>query len=411
MKRISGLQKQSIGAWLAGALLAASSTPGIAQHARYNLQEPNSLLGQDIYDLHTLVLWICVVIFVGVFGFMLYAIVKHRKSVGHPAAHFHENTTVEVVWTVIPFFILIGMAIPATKTLIHQRDTSAADLTIKVTGYQWKWGYEYLTGEGEGLSFYSALSTPREQIEGNAPKGENYLLEVDQPLVVPVGRKVRLVITAADVLHAWWVPSLAAKQDAVPGFVRDSWFKAEREGLYRGQCAELCGKEHGFMPIVVQVLPAEKYAAWVNEQKQKTATAAVDPGKTWTLDELKARGEQVFAQNCVACHQANGMGIPGTFPALSGSAVVNGPKEKQIDIVLHGVVRDGKPTAMLSFAQLPDADLAAVITYTRNAWNNKTGEAVTPADVKESRSKAAQAPAKSAQAAVTPIATLSPAQR
>jgi cytochrome c oxidase subunit II len=406
MKRISRLKKHSIGAWLTGALLAASTAPGIAQHARYNLQDPNSQLGQDIYDLHTLVLWICVVIFIGVFGFMFYAIVKHRKSVGHPAAHFHENTTVEVIWTIVPFIILIGMAIPATKTLIHQRDTSAADLTIKVTGYQWKWGYDYLTGEGEGISLYSTLSTPREQIEGSAPKGENYLLEVDHPLVVPVGRKVRLVITAADVLHAWWVPSLAAKQDAVPGFVRDSWFKAEREGLYRGQCAELCGKEHGFMPIVVQVLSAEKYASWVNEQKNATATAALDPNKAFTLDELKAHGEKVFAQNCVACHQANGMGIPGTFPALSGSAVVNGPKDKQLDIVLHGVVRDGKPTAMQPFAQLSDVDLAAVITYTRNAWSNKTGEMVTPAEVKDARSKSAQAPAKSAQAPVAPVAAL-----
>ncbi|MPZ43902.1 MAG: cytochrome c oxidase subunit II [Betaproteobacteria bacterium] len=396
MTRNSGLKKQTIGSCLTGALLAASAAPcfAAATHARYNLQEPNSLLGQDIYDLHTLVMWICTVIFVGVFGFMLYAIVKHRKSAGHQAAHFHENTTVEVIWTVIPFVILIGMAIPASKTLIHQRDTSAADLTIKVTGYQWKWGYEYLNGEGEGISFYSTLATPREQIDGTAPKGENYLLEVDQSLVVPVGRKVRMVVTAADVLHAWWVPALASKQDAVPGFVRDTWFKAEREGVYRGQCAELCGKEHGFMPIVVQVLSAEKYAQWVNEHKPKTDTAAVDANKTWTLDELVARGEKVFAQNCVACHQANGMGVPGTFPALNGSTVVKGPKEKQIDIVLRGVVHDGKPTAMQPFAQLSDADLAAVITYTRNAWNNKSGEMVSPADIKAGRSRGTAAVAR-----------------
>jgi cytochrome c oxidase subunit 2 len=405
MKRISLSKNQTIGSWLAGASLALLSGPGIAAPARYNLQEPNSLLGQDIYDLHTLIMWICVIIFVGVFGFMFYAVFKHRKSVGHPAAHFHENTTVEVVWTVIPFIILIGMAIPATKTLIEQRDTSAADLTIKVTGYQWKWGYEYLTGEGEGIAFYSTLSTPREQIEGTEPKGEHYLLEVDNPVVVPAGRKVRLVITAADVLHAWWVPSLAAKQDAVPGFVRDAWFKAEREGMYRGQCAELCGKEHGFMPIVVQVLSPEKYAAWVNEQKPKTDTAAVDANKTWTTEELMARGEKVFAQNCVACHQANGMGIPGTFPALNGSPIVKGPKDKQIDIVLHGVVRDGKPTAMQPFAQLSDVDLAAVITYTRNAWNNKTGEAVMPAEVKAARSKSGTAAAPSAAPALASLAS------
>ena len=406
----TGLGNRTIGSCLTGALLAVSAAPCFAAtaHARYNLQEPNSLLGQDIYDLHTLVMWICTVIFVGVFGFMLYAIVKHRKSVGHQAAHFHENTTVEVIWTVIPFVILIGMAIPATKTLIHQRDTSAADLTIKVTGYQWKWGYEYLNGEGAGISFYSMLATPREQIEGTAAKGENYLLEVDNHVVVPVGRKVRLVITAADVLHAWWVPSLASKQDAIPGFVRDSWFKAEREGLYRGQCAELCGKEHGFMPIVVEVLSAEKYAQWVNEHKPKTDTAAIDANKTWTLDELVARGEKVFAQNCVACHQANGMGIPGTFPALNGSAVVKGPKEKQIDIVLHGVVRDGKPTAMQSFAQLSDADLAAVVTYTRNAWNNKSGEMITPTEVKAARSKSGTA---SAPAGNTTVASVLPVAR
>ena len=372
-----------IGRWIAGTLLALGSAAAAA--SRYNLQDPNSALGQEIYDLHTLVLWICVVIFIGVFGMMFYAMLKHRKSVGHQAAHFHENTTVEVIWTIVPFFVLIGMAWPATKAVIAQKDTSAADLTIKVTGYQWKWGYEYLKGEGEGISFYSTLATPREQIEGKAEKGEHYLLEVDEPMVVPVGKKVRVVLTAADVLHAWWVPSLAAKQDAIPGFVKDTWFKAEREGTFRGQCAELCGKEHGFMPIVVNVLSAEKYGAWVNERKQKLAAAGDDPNKAWTVDELKARGEKVFAQNCAACHQANGMGIPGTFPALSGSAVVTGAKEKQIDIVLHGVVKDGKPTAMQPFQQLSDIDLAAVITYTRNSWSNKTGDAVMPADVKAGR--------------------------
>jgi cytochrome c oxidase subunit 2 len=349
------------------------------------LQDPNSALGQEIYDLHTLVLWICVVIFIGVFGMMFYAMFKHRKSVGHKAANFHENTTVEVIWTIVPFFVLIGMAFPATKALITQKDTSGADMTIKVTGYQWKWGYDYLKGEGEGISFYSTLATPREQIEGKVEKGDHYLLEVDEPLVVPLGKKVRLVVTAADVLHAWWVPALAAKQDAIPGFVKDTWFKAEREGTLRGQCAELCGKEHGFMPIVVNVLSAEKYSAWVNERKQKLAGAADDPNKTWTLDELKARGEQVFAQNCAACHQANGMGVPGTFPALSGSAIVNGPKEGQIDVVLHGVIKEGKPTAMQPFKQLSDIDLAAVITYTRNAWSNKVGDTVAPAEIKAGR--------------------------
>lgn len=375
---------RGIAGTLAGTLLAWGSAAAAAV-SRYNLQDPNSALGQEIYDLHNLILWICVVIFIGVFGMMFYAVLKHRKSVGHEAAHFHENTTVEVIWTIVPFFVLIGMAWPATKTVIAQKDTSGADLTIKVTGYQWKWGYEYLKGEGEGIAFYSTLATPREQIDGRAPKGENYLLEVDEPMVVPVGKKVRVVVTAADVLHAWWVPALAAKQDAIPGFVRDTWFKAEREGTFRGQCAELCGKEHGFMPIVVNVLSTEKYSEWVNARKQKTAGAGDDAKQDWTVQELVARGEKVFAQNCVACHQANGMGIPGTFPALSGSSIVNGPKDKQIDIVLHGIVKDGKPTAMQPFSQLSDLDIAAVITYTRNAWSNKVGDAVAPAEVKTAR--------------------------
>ncbi len=387
MKRQPGQWKKRTGFRIAGALLALLGA-SVAAASRYNMQDPNSALGQDIYDLHNMILWVCVVIFIGVFGVMFYAVFKHRKSRGHPAAHFHENTTVEVIWTIVPFAVLIAIAVPATKTLVHQRDTSASDLTIKVTGYQWKWGYDYLKGEGEGISFYSTLATPREQITGDAPKGENYLLEVDQPVVVPVGKKVRLVITAADVLHAWWVPTLAVQQDAIPGFVRDAWFKAEREGMYRGQCAELCGKEHAFMPIVVNVLSAEKYSAWVNERKQAMAASADDPNKTWTLDELKARGEKVFAQNCVACHQATGMGVPGTFPALSGSKVVTGEKEAQILTVLHGVVRDGKPTAMQSFKQLSDVDIAAVIAYTRNSWDNKSGDMVAPDEVKAARSKA-----------------------
>jgi cytochrome c oxidase subunit 2 len=403
MKRISGkatLLTRLYGS-VSGALLAAVA-PAVVAQSRYNLQDPNTLLGQDIYDLHNLITWICVLIFVGVFGFMFYAIIKHRKSVGHQAAHFHENTTVEVIWTIIPFFILIGMAIPATQALVKMRDTTGADLTIKVTGFQWKWGYEYLTGEGEGIAFYSTLATPREQILGYAPKGEHYLLEVDQPVVVPVGAKVRMIITAADVLHAWWVPALAAKQDAVPGFVRDTWFKAEREGVFRGQCAELCGKEHAFMPIVVQVVAKEKYTAWVKERAKPLV--AEEPAKDWTREELMARGEKVFAQNCVACHQATGMGIPGTFPALAGSAIVKGPKEKPIDIVLHGVVRDGKPTAMQPFAHLSDADLAAVLTYARNAWTNQSGDLVTPQEVKAARAKTS---AQSAQPQAGPVAAAS----
>jgi cytochrome c oxidase subunit 2 len=351
---------------------------GAALANRYNLQEPQSIIAREIYDLHTLIMWIIVVIFIVVFGAMTWAIIRHRKSVGHKAEQFHENLAVEVVWTVIPFFILIGMAYPATKTVIAMKDTSSPDITIKATGYQWKWSYDYLQ---EGISFYSALATPREQIEGKAPKGEHYLVEVDNPVVVPVGKKVRIITTANDVIHSWWVPALGIKQDAIPGFVRDTWFKADRPGTYRGQCAELCGKDHGFMPIVVEAVTPEQYAAWVAGQKKQMAAAAVDPAKQWTLDELKAHGAKIYASNCVACHQQTGMGVPGTFPALSGSKVVNGPKDAQLQVVLNG--RPG--TAMAPFKHLPDADIAAVVTYTRNNWSNKVGDAVAPAEVKALR--------------------------
>jgi cytochrome c oxidase subunit 2 len=366
------------------AVLAAAlgSAAGAARANQYNLQPPQSIIAEHIYDLHTLIMWIIFAIFVVVFGFMMYAIIKHRKSVGHKAEQFHENTTVEIIWTIIPFIILIGMAYPATKTIIAMKDTSNPDITIKATGYQWKWGYDYLQ---EGVSFYANLATPRDQIDGNNNEGRknnpHYLLEVDNAVVVPVGKKVRVIITANDVIHAWWVPAFGVKQDAIPGFVRDSWFKAERVGIYRGQCAELCGKDHGFMPIVVEVVEQDKYAAWIAEQKKKTAVAAVDPAKQWTLDELKAQGEKVYAANCVACHQANGMGVPNTFPALSGSKVATGPKDAHMNIVLNG-----KPgTAMAPFKQLSDVEIAAVITYERNSWANKTGDMVSPAEIKAAR--------------------------
>jgi cytochrome c oxidase subunit 2 len=366
--------------WFAAA--ATWLVAGTALANQYNLQPPQSIIAREIYDLHTLIMWIIVGIFVVVFGFMTYAIVMHRKSVGHKAEQFHEHVGVEIAWTIIPFIILIFMALPATKTIISMKDTSGADITIKATGYQWKWGYDYLQ---EGISFYSNLSTPREQIENKAPKGEHYLIEVDNPVVVPVGKKVRIITTANDVIHAWWVPALGIKQDAIPGFVRDTWFKADSPGTYRGQCAELCGKDHGFMPIVVEVVAPEKYATWVADQKQKMAATAVDPARQWTLDELKAHGEKIYAGNCVACHQATGMGVPGAFPALSGSKIVAGPKGAQVAVLLNGVVKDGKPTAMVSFKHLSDVDIAAVITYTRNNWANKTGDAVAPADVKAAR--------------------------
>ncbi|CAL95920.1 conserved hypothetical cytochrome c oxidase,subunit II [Azoarcus olearius] len=350
--------------------------------SRFNLQPPVTEIAAHIYDMHTLMLLLCLLIFIGVFGVMFWAVIHHRKSRGATAAHFHENTAVEIAWTVAPVLILLGMAWPATRTVIAMKDTSEADITVKVTGYQWKWGYDYLQGEGEGIRFLSALSTPRDQIEGKAPKGENYLVEVDNPMVVPAGKKIRVITTANDVIHAWWVPAFGAKQDAIPGFIRDTWFRTDKEGVYRGSCAELCGREHAFMPIEVHVVSAEAYTAWVAKQRAGAAALSADDSREWALAELVARGQKVFAANCQACHQENGKGLPPAFPPLDGSALVLGDKNGQIDVVLHG--RPG--TAMAAFGpQLSDADLAAVITYTRNSWSNATGEAVQPADIKAGR--------------------------
>jgi cytochrome c oxidase subunit II len=365
-----------------GGLTASATTWASYQ---FNLREPQSQLARDVYNLHTLINLVCLGIFIVVFSAMFYSIWKHRKSVGHKAAQFHESTTVEIIWTVIPFIILLGMAYPATKTVLAMKDTSNPDMTVKVTGYQWKWQYEYL---GEGVSFFSTLSTPREQIENREPKGEHYLLEVDEPLVVPVNKKVRVLITAADVIHSWWIPEMSLKQDAIPGFIRDAWFKSETTGTFRGQCVELCGKDHAFMPIVVKVVTDDEYRAWLASKKQSAAVASADNTKTFTLAELKAKGEQVFNGNCAACHQANGMGIPGTFPALSGSKTVNGPIEAHIKTVLNG--RPG--TAMQGFAgRLSDADIAAAVTYERNAWDNKMGDMAQPAQVAALKGAVAQA--------------------
>lgn len=346
-----------------------------------NLQEPQTIIARQTYDQHTMVLWVCLVIFIGVFGTMFYSVLKHRKDKGYKAANFHHSTTVEIIWTIIPFFILIGMAYPATKTVIAMKDTSSPDITIKTTGYQWKWGYDYIIGEGEGISFLSALSTPRAQLENREPKGENYLLEVDNPVVVPINKKIRVLLTSNDVIHAWWVPAFGVKQDAIPGFIRDVWFTAEKPGTYRGQCAELCGKEHGYMPIVVVAMEPEKYTQWVAEQTKKSAATAVDVNKVYTMDELKAEGEKVYAANCVACHQANGKGLPGTFPGLDGSKIATGPKADHIDIVMNG--KTG--TAMAAFKHLSDVQIAAVVTYERNAWGNTTGDVVQPSEIIELR--------------------------
>ena len=363
-------------------LACALAASGNAQALEWNLQPAASAMSTDIHALHEYVMILVTVIFVGVFGFMFYACWAHRKSKGHPAAQFHENTTVELIWTVIPAVILVLFAWPVTKVVISQKDTSAADLTIKATGIQWKWDYEYIKGEGEGIHFVSTLATPRDQIEGRAPKGEHYLLEVDNEVVVPVGKKVRVLTTAADVVHAWWIPALGAKQDAIPGFIRDLWFRADKTGVYRGQCVELCGKEHAFMPIVVRVVSAEDYSKWAGEKKKAMLAAADDPNKTWTLPDLVARGERVYASNCVACHQAQGQGTPAMkAPALAGNKLVMGAHNGPVDTVLNG-----RPnTAMQAFkGQLSDTEIAAVITYARNSFGNKANE-VQPAEVKARR--------------------------
>ncbi len=380
---------------LRAAAIAAAAAP-FAAAAAYDVDilPPASPIAQQIYDLHWAILWVCVAIFIVVFGAMFYSVFTHRKAAGAKAAHFHENTTVEIVWTVVPFLILIGMAYPATKTVLEMKDASNPDLTIKVTAYQWAWEYDYLQ---DGVKFNSLLSTPRAQIEEWTKQGDkknaDYLLEVNNPVVVPAGKKVRLLVTSNDVIHGWYVPQLGVNQYGIPGFVKDTWFKADKPGTYRGQCSQICGKEHGYMPIVVIAKTPEEYAAWVKEQKAKrpaaaTAVAAAapaavaeDPNKKWTLDELKANGEKVYAANCLACHQATGKGLPPAFPPLDGSKVVNGPKAGQLALVLAG--KQG--TAMASFARLTDSELASVVTYTRNAWGNKTGEAIQPADVKAAR--------------------------
>jgi cytochrome c oxidase subunit 2 len=359
--------------------------PGGPRVDQLNLHEGVTPIAHEVMWLHWMMLIICFVIFIGVFGVMFYSIWAHRRSRGAQPATFHEHVGVEVAWTIIPFFIVIAMALPATRTVVAMKDTSSPDLTVKVTGYQWKWGYEYLDGDATGVKFLSTLATPRAQIEGREPKSNTYLMEVDNPLVVPVNEKVRLVLTAGDVIHSWMIPDFGVKQDAIPGFLRDTWFRAEKVGTYRGQCAELCGKDHAFMPIVVNVVSQDDFKKWSDDQKKKLAALADDPNKQWSEQELVARGEQVFGQNCVVCHQANGKGVPGSFPALDGDAVVLGPKAAQITTVLHG--RPGTP--MPAFGpQLNDVEIAAAITYTRHAWSNQAkgqDPTVMPADVKAAR--------------------------
>jgi cytochrome c oxidase subunit 2 len=358
---------------------AAEDMPGGPAVNQLNFTPAATKIMQEIHWLHWMMLIICAVIFVGVFGVMFYSILKHRKSLGAKSASFHESTAVEIIWTVIPLLIVIGMALPATKTVVAMKDTTNSDITIKTTGYQWKWGYDYIKGEGEGISFLSTLSTSREAINNLEAKSNTYLMEVDNEMVVPVGKKIRMITTANDVIHAWAIPAFGVKQDAIPGFVRDTWFRADTIGKYRGQCSELCGAEHAFMPIVVNVVSQEDYTKWVAEKKKEMGAASDDPTKVYTLDEQKERGAKVYAANCAACHQPNGKGA-GTFPALEGSKVVLGPKAAQYNILINGKGAMPKWAGVIS-----DGDIAAVMTYTRNAWGNKTGEVIQTQDIVSAR--------------------------
>ncbi|HEX3632619.1 MAG TPA: cytochrome c oxidase subunit II [Casimicrobiaceae bacterium] len=375
-----------IGRFLPALLISALASGAAWADREWNFPPPVTPIAHEIYELHAIIFWICVVIFFVVFGAMGYSIYAHRKSKGHVAEQFHENTTVEIIWTVIPFIILVLMAWPATKTVLSMKDASAADLTVKITGSQWKWNYDYMN---DGFGYFSELATPYAQIDNREKKNEHYLLEVDRPLVVPVNKKIRLLITSSDVIHAWYLPAAGVQQDAVPGFVRDDWMKFDTTGTYRGQCAKICGKEHGFMPIVVEVKSEQDYAAWVADQKKQLASAAGDVNKTWDIKDLTAQGEKVYTANCVACHQATGKGLPPAFPALDGSKVATGPKLAHISTVLNGVTRDGKPTAMVAWkGTLSDIDIASVVTYERNSWGNHTGEAIQPAEVASARAAA-----------------------
>jgi cytochrome c oxidase subunit II len=367
---------------VAPAAWAVSDLAGGPAVNQLDLHPAATQIAADQQWLHWFMLVVCSVIFVAVFGVMFYSIFKHRKSKGAKPANFHESVGVEIAWTVVPFLIVIGMALPATKVVVAMKDTSASDITIKATGIQWKWGYDYLKGEGEGIGFLSTLDASHRAMSdsGKPPSTDDYLLKVDNPLVVPVDKKIRIITTANDVIHAWMVPAFGVKQDAIPGFVRDTWFRAEKTGDFYGQCAELCGKEHAYMPIHVKVVTAEQYSAWVGEQKKALAAKADDPSKVWELADLKARGEKVYNANCAACHQANGKGA-GPIKPLDGSAIVLNDPAKQIQILLNGAAGGTMP----AWKQLSDTEIAAVVTYTKNSWSNNTGKVVQPAEIVAAR--------------------------
>lgn len=359
--------------------ILAQTASTTERSGKLNLRQGVTDISGQVYDLHMLMFSICVAIAVVVFGAMFYSILKHRKSKGAKPAHFHENVKVEIAWTVIPFLILIFMAVPAAKTLIAMEDTTEPDMTVLVTGSQWKWHYQYMDSD---VSFYSLMATQQEQIKNKYEKGENYLLEVDRPLVIPTGQKVRFLITSDDVIHSWWVPDFAVKKDANPGFINEAWTKVNEPGIYRGQCAELCGKDHGFMPVVVVAKTPEDYKAWMTEQEDIVRKAKEEEQRllamNMTMDELMTVGEKVYNTTCAACHMPNGEGLPGVFPPLKGSAMVLEDQAAHINIVLNGKAG----TAMQAFGKMLSLkDIAAVVTYERNAWGNNTGDIVQPKDV------------------------------
>ena len=359
----------------AGAVLSALPFAALAQN-QVNMSPGVTKVGAEIYDLHMLIMIICIVIGIGVFGVMLYSIVYHRKSKGFEPSQFHESTKVEIAWTVVPFLILVGMAVPATSTLLEVYDNDDAELDILVTGHQWKWRYEYLNADGENVSFFSNLATPQEEIYNSEAKGEHYLLEVDEPLVIPVDTKVRFLITANDVIHSWWVPEIAVKRDAIPGFINEAWSKVEQEGIYRGQCTELCGSYHGFMPIVVHAVSQDEFQGWMSAKRADKEAQVAASSVDLSLEALMTKGESVYSTSCLACHGAQGEG--GVGNAIAGSSIAMGDLGVHLDVGIKGVAG----TAMQAFgAQLSDVEMAAVITYQRNAFGNNTGDVVQPSDV------------------------------
>jgi cytochrome c oxidase subunit 2 len=369
-------------AWTASVAHAVNDLPGGPAVRQMSYAKPATQIAAQMDWLHTVMMVICVLICIAVFGVMFYSILKHRKSRGHQPADFHESVKVEIAWTVVPFLIVIGMGAMATKTVVAQKDTTNADITIKATGYQWKWGYDYLKGEGEGISFLQTLDTShRAMSDAGQPAGDDYLLKVDNPLVVPVDSKIRIITTATDVIHAWMIPQFGVKQDAIPGFVRDTWFRADKTGDFYGQCAELCGKEHAYMPIHVKVVSAADYTAWVDAEKKKMAARADDPKKEWKLPDLIARGAKVYAANCAVCHQANGKGAGPVKPLDASPVVLDADKGRQIAVLLNGQNNGAMP----SWKALSDTEIAAVITYTKNSWSNHTDQIVQPADIVAAR--------------------------